>query len=448
LSRALPETPSDGVSGFFSHADDNCGRAFKESMMNAGKLPVRDHQKARGSILVTKTLAAVPVAIVLFLGSTSPAEAQRPGIGGRRWRSAPQAPRTQPPPAGSRPSAAPGSIPSLKAPSGPEQPATAKGQSRGSTIDPSKDSKAAKNKGTSPPPPGKKQGDDRPQTTGASPPGRPQPALAATSAATPSILPVWDGPSPFSDAWRADHPGAWRPDDGTAEVVLAGGSHLPTAVEPRAVDLARWTATDVPAGGGDTHSVLQASAASEPAGDSGDDLVVFPGADGTLPIAAIPSGDSLPSGQATAEPAEQVAADGTVSVLVKEPAPSAPDAVTARADRTSASVSQDEWASPWLPLGAFAAVPTAAGGEVAPHVFLELSLHRDGTVRGNYFDAVSDAVHPVSGRFDRETGSLIWRIGGAGAEFSTTVDGLAKGRVEATVRRGTTERTWQLIALR
>jgi hypothetical protein len=80
-------------------------------------------------------------------------------------------------------------------------------------------------------------------------------------------------------------------------------------------------------------------------------------------------------------------------------------------------------------------------------VFLELALHRDGTVRGNYFDAVSDAVHPVTGRFDRENGSLSWRIGSGGAEFETTAEGLAGGRGEATVRRGTTERPWLLIAL-
>jgi hypothetical protein len=74
-------------------------------------------------------------------------------------------------------------------------------------------------------------------------------------------------------------------------------------------------------------------------------------------------------------------------------------------------------------------------------------LHRDGTVRGNYFDAVSNAVHPVTGRFDRETGSLAWRIGSGGAEFEATAEGLAGGRGEATVRRGTTERPWVLISL-
>lgn len=417
--------------------------------MNAGKLPVRDHHPAHWSIQVTRCLGSVPVAILLLLAATLTAEAQRPGIGGRRWRSAPPAPRIQPPPVGSRPSPPPGSIQSDRAPNGSERPAPGKGQTRGSAVDPSKDAKAAKNKGDSPPPPGKKQADDRPQTTGASPPGRQQPAVAATSPPPPSVLPAWDGPSPFSDAWRADHPGAWRPDDGTAEVVLAGGSHLPTSVEPGAVDLARWTATDAPGSDGETpRSVLQASADIETAAIPGDDLVVFPGADGTSPFAVLTPGDSSPSGQATAEPAEPVGVDGTVSVLVRERTRSTPDAIAVRTDRASASVSQDEWNSPWLPLGAFAAVPTPSGGEVAPHVFLELSLHRDGTVRGNYFDAVSDAVHPVAGRFDRETGSLSWRIGGGGAEFSTNVDGLVKGRVAATVRRGATERTWQLIALR
>ena len=129
-----------------------------------------------------------------------------------------------------------------------------------------------------------------------------------------------------------------------------------------------------------------------------------------------------------------------------ENAPS-PGAEPNRRRPATVSLSHDDASSPWLPLGAFAAVPAGGVDALAPHLFLELSLHRDGTVRGNYFDAVSDAVQPVAGRFDRETGSLTWRIGSRGAEFETTADGLAAGRVEATVRRGTHERTWVLIGL-
>jgi len=268
---------------------------------------------------------------------------------------------------------------------------------------------------------------------------------------------VWDGPAPFSDAWRADHPGAWRPEEGTGEIVLAGGARVPTRVDGVAVDVAQWTARDRQSDTTAPRSVLQVSAeqasaeqvsaeqaSAEMALPDGailpSDLVVFPGADGGLPAAAIP----VPKPTA---PAGDMAADGTVSVLVRDGAgPSSTAKPPAGASATIALFHEDS-SSPWLPLGTFAAVPAGSDRSLAPHLFLELALHRDGTVRGNYFDAVSNAVHPVTGRFDRETGSLAWRIGSGGAEFEATAEGLAGGRGEATVRRGTTERPWVLISL-
>ena len=126
--------------------------------------------------------------------------------------------------------------------------------------------------------------------------------------------------------------------------------------------------------------------------------------------------------------------------------PSSTAKPTAGASAT-VSLAHEDSSSPWLPLGTFAAVPAGSDRALAPHLFLELALHRDGTVRGNYFDAVSDSVHAVTGRFNRETGLLSWQIGSGGAEFETTAEGLAGGRGEATVRRGTTERPWVLIGL-
>jgi hypothetical protein len=247
---------------------------------------------------------------------------------------------------------------------------------------------------------------------------------------------------PFSDDWRVDHPAAWRPEEGAGDVVLVGGARVPTRVDSGTVDVAQWTTRDRRSETAPTQSVLQASAevALPDAEIPPSELVVFPGADGALPVAAI-------AAPALAPPAATTAADGTVSVLVRQGAEAASTAEPTAGASATVSLSQEESSSPWLPLGAFAAIPVGSDRSLAPHVFLELALHRDGTVRGNYFDAVSDAVHPLNGQFDRETGSLSWRIGSGGAEFETTAEGLAGGRGEATVRRGTTERPWLLIAL-
>ena len=403
--------------------------------MTAGSLFGRDDRPASGKRweAPVRPLIWAPVAILLLVATSLPAQAQRPG---RRWRTAPPPPRTQPapPPAaaprtGAQPSAAPSSTPK-SATAGPQS-----GKPDGKPD--------GKQPGKGTPPPGKKIDNKTPQTTAlpATPPG-PIPSIGSAGG---SAALVWAGPAPFSAAWRADHPGAWRPEEGAGEIVLAGGAREPTQVDPRGVELAAWTAREPFDGETAARSVLQASAESPVVGDDipAADLVVFPGADGALPART-----DLPASRAAEDLGkETVAADGTVSVLVRGKNAPFPAAEPNRLRSATVSLSPDDASSPWLPLGAFAAVP--AGGEqaLAPHLFLELSLHRDGTVRGNYFDAVSDAVQPVAGRFDRETGSLTWRIGGRGAEFETTADGLAAGRVEATVRRGTNERTWVLIAL-
>ena len=393
--------------------------------MTAGSLFGKDDRPASGKRWETsvRPLVWAPLAILLFVATSLPAQAQRPG---RRWRTAPPPPRTQPAP---QPAAAPRAQPSPK-PSSTPKPATPGPQ-------------AGKPAGKGTPPPGKKIDNKTPQTTAlpAAPPG-PIPSIGS---AVGSAALLWAGPAPFSAAWRVEHPGAWRPEEGAGEIVLAGGAREPTQVDPRGVELAAWTAREPFDGETAARSVLQASAESPMVGDDipAADLVVFPGADGALPART-----DLPASRAAEDLGkETVAADGTVSVLVRGKNAPFPAAEPNRLRSATVSLSPDDASSPWLPLGAFAAVP--AGGEqaLAPHLFLELSLHRDGTVRGNYFDAVSDAVQPVAGRFDRETGSLTWRIGGRGAEFETTADGLAAGRVEATVRRGTNERTWVLIAL-
>ena len=377
-----------------------------------------------------RPLVWAPLAILLLVATSLPAQAQRPG---RRWRTAPPPPRTQsvPQPAaaprtGAQPSAAPSSTP------------------KSATAGPQSGKPDGKQPGKGTPPPGKKIDNKTPQTTAL--PATPLGPITSTGSAGGSAALLWDGPAPFSAAWRTDHPGAWRPEEGAGEIVLAGGAREPTQVDPRGVELAAWTAREPSAGETAARSVLQASAESPVVDDDipAADLVVFPGADGALPA---PRTD-LPASRAAEDLGkETVAADGTVSVLVRgENAPS-PGAEPNRRRPATVSLSHDDASSPWLPLGAFAAVPAGGVDALAPHLFLELSLHRDGTVRGNYFDAVSDAVQPVAGRFDRETGSLTWRIGSRGAEFETTADGLAAGRVEATVRRGTHERTWVLIGL-
>ena len=402
--------------------------------MSNGNLPGRDDRATprNAGALGVPRLGWTALAVLLLVVSSVPAEAQRPS---RRWRSAPPAPRVQTAPRAPQPSAAAaaprtGSQQAGTQPSSPKQPAVGgkEGKQEGKTAS-SQDKQ-----------PGKQPGKETPQTT-ANPETPPPPSTGDSDQL------VWDGPAPFSEAWRADHPGAWRPEEGAGEIVLAGGASVPTRVDSGAVDVAQWTIRDRQTDATAPRSVLQASAeqaSAEQALPDGaippSDLIVFPGAEGGVPAAAIPAASPNTL-------AGDTAADGTISVLVRDGVgPSSTAKPTAGASAT-VSLAHEDSSSPWLPLGTFAAVPAGSDRSLAPHLFLELALHRDGTVRGNYFDAVSDSVHAVTGRFNRETGLLAWQIGSGGAEFETTAEGLAGGRGEATVRRGTTQRPWVLIGL-
>lgn len=338
-------------------------------------------------------------ALVLCLLAASPAEAQRVG---RRFRGAPAA----------RP---PANVP----PPSPRSPAPA-------------------TRGTEPASPRNASAKDRPQTTKAAAPAAGKPTDAPEAPQAPGTLAAadvsWEGVAPFSEPWRVRHPSAWRPEAAEAEITLAVGGDEPTSV----ARLASHEEPPVAAG-----SVL-ATGVREPA------LLVFPDAP-----ALSTDGDTATDGdhdapRAGARPAE----DGTVSVLVRDGQEAAEGASSGMESRTGepgllvASVGgNDPRSAAWTPLGAFAAVPAGAEAIAVPHVFIEVSLHRDGRLRGNYFDALADAVQPLEGRFDREAGLLRFRVG-RGAEFEARADDLAAGRGLATVRSGDAERSWTLIGLR
>lgn len=276
---------------------------------------------------------------------------------------------------------------------------------------------------------------ERPQTTSAPASKAETPTAAAVAppaSDTVSAADVaWQGVAPFSEAWRRLHPSAWHADAPGNDVTLAVGDDMPTSVD-------RLASHDEPPA---TAGSVLAGGLREPA------LLVFP--DEPSAAAAEQGGEPSPSA-----PSAVRAEDGTVSVLMRDGSADASGTSAGKEPGTGepgllvAGMGNGDPRGPaWLPLGAFAAVPAGSEEIAVPHVFLEMSLHRDGRVRGNYFDALSDAVHPLEGSFDREAGLLRFRVG-RGAEFEARADGLAAGRGQATVRSGDAERAWTLIGLR
>jgi hypothetical protein len=62
----------------------------------------------------------------------------------------------------------------------------------------------------------------------------------------------------------------------------------------------------------------------------------------------------------------------------------------------------------WQPLGVFAMVK---GDENTSNDIFQLAISKDGVVRGNYYNAVSDSATPVYGSLDKKTQRLAWTIG-------------------------------------
>lgn len=209
--------------------------------------------------------------------------------------------------------------------------------------------------------------------------------LPAPSAAPTVAAPVSTtaGPVPFSPAWYESHPQAWRPAHQSAD--WWRGADLATVTS--------WLGQPV-------------SRAGNAAADAG---------------------------SVTTAGADDVGADGLRSVLVL-PAGHANDSAAAGGD--------------WLPLGVFAVVSEARGQDGSQqHNFQQLAVDRKGTISGNFYDAISDTLQPITGSVDRDTLTASWTVGVNGSRFTAPLQAFAAAPRTVSVSSGGTNRQLQLLPL-
>ena len=97
----------------------------------------------------------------------------------------------------------------------------------------------------------------------------------------------------------------------------------------------------------------------------------------------------------------------------------------------------------WMPLGVYATGPKDAA---QAHVYQQLAVSKQGELKGNYYDSITDATQPVSGSIDRETRKATWKVGGkGGATFETTLDALTKTPSSVTMKSGGAAHEWELV---
>jgi hypothetical protein len=62
----------------------------------------------------------------------------------------------------------------------------------------------------------------------------------------------------------------------------------------------------------------------------------------------------------------------------------------------------------WMPLGVFGLM---AAGQSAPEMVFQLALDKQGVIRGNYYDQVSQDALPVEGSVNKKNQRVAWRVG-------------------------------------
>lgn len=92
------------------------------------------------------------------------------------------------------------------------------------------------------------------------------------------------------------------------------------------------------------------------------------------------------------------------------------------ADQATEIAAQGQTSQPgadekWQPLGIFALIK---GDETSSNDIFQLALNADGILRGNYYNAVTDATTPVSGSLDKAGQRVAWAIDGAASTVYET----------------------------
>jgi hypothetical protein len=100
----------------------------------------------------------------------------------------------------------------------------------------------------------------------------------------------------------------------------------------------------------------------------------------------------------------------------------------------------------WVSLGVFGMVQ---GDEKDANTLFQLAVNKDGVIRGNYYDALTDTTLPVYGSVDRKTQRAAWTVGDRkGTVYETGLGNLTQAETALLVHFGK-DRTqqWTLIRM-
>ena len=99
----------------------------------------------------------------------------------------------------------------------------------------------------------------------------------------------------------------------------------------------------------------------------------------------------------------------------------------------------------WLPLGVFAMVRNE---QQHPQLILQLAINKQGILRGNYTDEVTEHTQPIQGAVDPKTQRAAWTVGdNKSSVMEAGLANLAEGEAPALVHKNGKTDHWLLVRL-
>ena len=99
----------------------------------------------------------------------------------------------------------------------------------------------------------------------------------------------------------------------------------------------------------------------------------------------------------------------------------------------------------WLPIGVFALVRSE---EQHAQLTVQLAINKQGILRGNYTDLVSDHTLPIQGSTDKQTQRSAWTVGNnKNFYIEAGLSNLASGEAPALIHKFNRTEKWLLISL-
>jgi hypothetical protein len=83
-------------------------------------------------------------------------------------------------------------------------------------------------------------------------------------------------------------------------------------------------------------------------------------------------------------------------------------ATEATAIAEAGTMAEPDKEAEWMSLGVFAMVQ---GEETTSNNIFQLAVNKEGVIRGNYYNALTDTVDPVHGSVDKKTQRAAWMVG-------------------------------------